>query len=184
MYLLPYLEYPTDDQPEFTNKQAIILAVSAYLCILLFTLLLAFALYNTWAYLIRQGKWRVFSLSMFYALTIICLTFRILVYVMSVYVAQWLNVALVLFPAVIKICIGIVQIAVIVEITMRVRESMHLISVMNKRQRLQAKNFMNEIMASQRRADRYVLLFQIFVFVLVITILTWTLTVFVMKDQE
>ena len=43
---------------------------------------------------------------------------------------------------------------------------------------------MNEVMASQKRADRYVLLFRIFVFVTVITILASTLTVFVMKDGE
>ena len=184
MYLLPYLEYPTDNQPEFTDEQAILMAVSAYFCILIFSLLLGFALYNTWQYLLKQGKWRVFSLSMFYGLAIICLSFRILVYVLSVYVAQWLNVSLVLFPAVLKICIGIVQVAVIVEITMRVRESLHLISVMNKRQRLQARNFMNEVMASQKRADCYVLLFRIFVFLLVISILTWTLTVFIRVDQE
>ena len=49
--------------------------------------------------------------------------------VMTNVIAQRNNVALVLFPAVIKICIGIVQVAVIIEITMRVKESVRMLVV-------------------------------------------------------
>lgn len=122
----------------------------------MFILLLSFSLYNTWKYLIKQGKWRVFSLTMFYILTILCIVTRIFVYILTVYIAEWFNCSLVLFPAVIKICIGIVQIAVMIEITMRVKESLYTLSAINKRNRLQAKNFMNDVLASQKRSDRYV----------------------------
>ena len=84
------------------------MAVTSYFCILMFILLLSFSLYNTWKYLIKQGKWRVFSLTMFYILTILCIVTRIFVYILTVYIAEWFNCSLVLFPAVIKICIGIV----------------------------------------------------------------------------
>ena len=85
---------------------------------------------------------------MFYGLTILCIFTRILVYILTAYIAEWFNVALVIFPAVIKICIGIVQISVMVEITMRVRESLNTLNALNRRNRLQAKNFMNEMIAS------------------------------------
>ena len=124
------------------------MAVSAYICTLMFILLLSFAVYNTWHYLIKQGKWRVFSLSMFYALTIICLATRIFVNVLAIYIGKWFNVSLVLFPAVIKICIGIVQIAVIIEITVRVKESIRMLTVLNKRQRTKARNLISEVIAS------------------------------------
>ena len=84
------------------------MAVSAYICTLMFILLLTFAVYNTWNYLIKQGKWRVFSLSMFYGLTILCLIIRIIVNIMAILVGEWFNVTMVLFPAIVKFCIGIV----------------------------------------------------------------------------
>ena len=43
------------------------------------------------------------------------------------------NVTLVLFPAVLKMLIGVVQIAVIIEITVRVKESLRMLSVINSR---------------------------------------------------
>ena len=185
MYLLPDLKYPVDDYPsQFTNAQVIGVAASAYFCSLMFALLLSFTLYNTWMYLIKQGKWRVFSLSMFYALTILCLVIRIIVNVMTEYIALMFSCALVIFPAVIKICIGVVQIAVMIEITMRVKESLNTLNAINKRNRLQAKNFMNNVMASQKRSDRCVLVLQICVFIFTISMLSWTLTMAVMKDIE
>ena len=148
----------------------------------MFILLLSFALYNTWKYLIKQGKWRVFSLTMFYILTILCIVTRIFVYILTVYIAEWFNCSLVLFPAVIKICIGIVQIAVMIEITMRVKESLNTLSAINKRNRLQAKRFMNDVLASQKRSDRYVRALQIFVFIFVISVSTVSLTGFIIMD--
>ena len=93
VYLLPYLKYPADPPSTFyDDRQAIAIAISAYICTLLFTLQLIFALYNTWFYLIKQGKWRIFSLSMFYALTILCVTLRLVITVLCVKAAVTLNV--------------------------------------------------------------------------------------------
>ena len=118
VHLLPDLEYPNGNQ--FSESATVWLAVSAYICGLLFTFLLAFALFNTWKYLYKQGKWRVFSLTMFYFLSTICLALRVVVNIACIWVAQYDIVTLILFPAVLKFEIGLVQIAIIVEISMRV----------------------------------------------------------------
>ena len=62
---------------------------------------------------------------MFYVLMIACVGTRIFVSVLCVYIAQYLNVTLTLYPAVLKMCIGFVQIAVMFEISVRVNESVH-----------------------------------------------------------
>ena len=111
----------------------IAVAVSVYVCTIMFILLLSFAIYNTWNYLIKQGKWHVISLSMFYALTIVCLSWRIFINIFTIPLSNWVIVSATLYPAVLKICIGIVQVAVIIEITVRVKESYDMLAVLNAR---------------------------------------------------
>jgi len=60
---------------------------------------------------------------MFYVLSTMCLALRIVVNIMSVQVAQYFIVTLVLFPVVLKFEIGLVQIVIIIEIAMRVKET-------------------------------------------------------------
>ena len=106
VYLLPYLQYP--DPEEYSKAEVFGIAFSAYICAGLFAALLVFAIFNTWQYLIKQGKWRVFSLTMFYVLTIVCLGLRCFINVFCVPVARYFNIPLVLIPPIIKICIGLV----------------------------------------------------------------------------
>ena len=49
VYLLPYLQYNEDNQ--FTSRQALTLALSAYFCGLLFALATGAAIYNVYKYL-------------------------------------------------------------------------------------------------------------------------------------
>ena len=84
------------------------MAVSAYICTSLFFVEFAWTLYNTWEYLIKQGKWRVFSLTMFYLFSIVCIFLRIVDTVFCVKIGELLNCFMILYPAVMKICIGIV----------------------------------------------------------------------------
>lgn len=54
VYLLPGLRYPPHENDQFTSKDQIIgLACTAYICASMFAILLVFALYNTWKYLIK-----------------------------------------------------------------------------------------------------------------------------------
>ena len=77
VYLLPGLNYP--DNGVFTPTETLFIAISAYLVATLHFVLLMFALYNVWHYMIKQEKWRIFSLSMFYVLLLSGLTLRIYV---------------------------------------------------------------------------------------------------------
>ena len=63
--LLPALSYP-DPTGNFNDAQVIGIALTSYLCALLFFLLFCFCIFNCWQYLYLQKKWKVFSLLMFY----------------------------------------------------------------------------------------------------------------------
>lgn len=152
--LLPDLEYPTGNQ--FDKSETLWLAFSSYFCALAFTVLLVLTFYNIIMYLIRDGKWRVYSLTMFYILAVLCLVFRIIVNILAVLIAQNFYITLTLFAAVIKFDIGIVQIEVIIEIIIRVRESMNAAAVLSKGSRKKPVNMINDIIASRKRADRWV----------------------------
>ena len=141
VYLLPDLEYPTGNQ--FDKRETIWLAVSAYTCAFLFTLLLAFALFNSWNYLYKQSKWRVFLLTMFYILSTLCLALRVVVNIFTVWAAQYFIVTLIVFPAVLKFEIGLVQIAIIFEISMRVKENVTSQSILSEKNRKSARTLIN-----------------------------------------
>lgn len=49
VYLLPDLNYPSGNQ--FSSSETLTIALSAYFCGLLFSIALAFAIYNTYKYL-------------------------------------------------------------------------------------------------------------------------------------
>lgn len=179
--LLPCLSYP--DARQFGNRKSEIiwLAFSAYFCSLMFLVLFAFAVHNTWQYLIKQHKWRLFSLRMFYVMTLVCSGMRIWVNVDMVCTAQHFDIALTLYPAILKMCIGIIQVFAMIEITIKVRESVRILAVLNQsQQRKQAKNLIKELIAGKKRVDRKVIVSQVFVFVLVLVILVWSLVRFVL----
>ena len=58
---------------------------------------------------------------MFYFLCILCLALRVVVNILIVWIGQYFVITLTLFPAVVKIDIGIIQITVIIEIIIRVQ---------------------------------------------------------------
>ena len=121
VYLLPGLHYPDGNQ--FDESQTIWLACTGYFTTIMFSFLLGFAVYNTWHYLIKQGKWRVLYLTMFYALAILLLCFRSIANIWFVPFSQNVNVVFIMMPLVLVILIGIVLIAIMIEINVRVRQS-------------------------------------------------------------
>ena len=97
------------------------IALCAYFSAVLFITLFVFLVYNIVEFLIKQKKWRVWSLLLFYGLAFICVVLRIWISIMVVCVTKRWNLLSALSTAVIKICIGIEQIMVIIEIIMKVR---------------------------------------------------------------
>ena len=151
-------------------------------CALAFLTLLVFALFNTKRYLYGQGKWRVFSLSMFYILSIISLTIRIITNIFSIWAAQYMFVSFSVIPAVIKVDIGLIQVAIIVEIAMRVRENMKTFSVLTLRQRQRSRNLISDIIASRKKNDIMVRILQVFTAVTIVAVIVWTVVICLMFD--
>ena len=77
-------------------------------------------MYNIYAFLIVQKKWKVFPLTLFYTLALSCLVFRCVDTMLTVQIAANFNIFGTLMPAMLKICIGLVQAEVITELIMRV----------------------------------------------------------------
>ena len=181
VYLLPSLNYP--DNYQYTPTETLWIITSAYIVAALHFALLMFALYNIWNYLYRQQKWRVFSLSMFYVLILGGLTIRIYVTIL-INVAQSKPVILYyLLPMAVKMSLGLVQILIIIEITLRVRESINTFALINRRNKLNAQSMINEVLTDQKKADRKVLILQICVLIFCISFITWIVTISVKHDN-
>ena len=78
-----------------------------------------------------------------------------------------------LVPIAIKICVGLVQLSIIIEITLRVRESINTYRVVNSKKKLNAQKMINEVLANQKKSDRKVLILQICIIIFCIAFLTW-----------
>ena len=122
-YILPCLDVDSEIDQFETRSQRILVALVAYFCATLFFILLVLTSYNMWKFGYKESKWRVWSLSLFYSLATICLILRIWVNITVVCVSDQFNLWLVLMPAVFKICIGLEQIMVVVEITLKLHEN-------------------------------------------------------------
>ena len=81
MRILPDLELVNDS---FTKSQTGWIVFTVYFNFVMVLLLLAFCLYNVEMYLRRQGKWRVFPLAMFYALSLFMILCRTEITIMTV----------------------------------------------------------------------------------------------------
>lgn len=104
---------------------------------------------------------------------------------MGVCVANQFNIWLILEPAVIKICIGIEQIMVVAEITLKVRENQKYI---NKAQTTPHKtkngrDKMNELVASQKKVVKCVRIIQICGTIFIAVVLIGSLAIFIFKDE-
>ena len=171
------LQYPVGPKDQFTNGQTLAIAATAYICTIMFTILLLCALHNTWNYLIKQGKWKVFSLSMFYFLTLLCASLRIIVCIFCVVASQTLNLPLTIMPCVVKVCIGLVQISVMVEISIRIKENVSMFTMVNSQVNLRStENMMDDIIASKNVTKVKILVFQVLVFLITLVSLVYSAT--------
>ena len=80
---------------------------------------------------------------MFYILSTLCLALRVVVNIFTVWAAQYFIVTLIVFPAVLKFEIGLVQIAIIFEISMRVKENVTSQSILSEKNRKSARTLIN-----------------------------------------
>ena len=87
---------------------------------------------------------------MFYFLTLLCATLRIITFVFIIPASQELNLTLAILPSVVKICIGIIEVEVMIEIAIRVKENTKTYVLENSTRRGQTdQNTMNDIIAAK-----------------------------------
>ena len=88
---------------------------------------------------------------------------------------------LILLPASLKICIGIVQVFVMIEIAVRVIQTTRMLGTLSRKQLLRTKNLIEDVIASQKRTERSAKLIQLFVFLSVLAVIIWSLVGFIQQ---
>lgn len=106
----------------FSEGETATLAFTIYFNFAAFLLLLAFCLFNMEMYLRRQGKWRVFPLGCFYTLSLFMIVIRCTLALFTIQAAENFDIFGVAMPALLKVLIGLVQIEVMIELILRVKE--------------------------------------------------------------
>ena len=125
MKLLPGIEYNNLDY-DLTKSQAITIAVISYFSIAAYSFLLTFECHNVYFFLYRQRKYKVYPVALFYAFAIPCSITRIWVNCDIVRMVAFLNPLLEFVLADLKICIGLTQILVMIELNIRLRQTLEL----------------------------------------------------------
>ena len=97
-----------------------------------------------------QGKYKVFPLLMFYIFAVLCLAFRVLGNVFATTIALEINLYGLLMPAIFKICIGLVQVMVMIELIIRVNQGMAMLHSANEGSFLENnENMMADLMSTK-----------------------------------
>ena len=132
-----------------------------------------------------EKKWQVFPLTMFYVFAVACLAFRVYDCIFLAKLALDMNIVGLLVPPMLKISIGLVQIVVMVELTIRVKQGIEMLVQANESSIIvQSELMMSEIMSKQVKFERFILVIRLVVVVLCASSLTWSLVIFSQKMKE
>lgn len=121
-------------EEEYTLSQAQLRASTAliYLCTLCFIFLLAMALTNTWKFLIKQQKYKNWTLLTFYILVIMLASFRIYDSFFYFCVGDNMIFIVIILNPTLKLNIGAVQCWVLIELALKVTLNIRLTESNNK----------------------------------------------------
>ena len=111
---------------KFNSGEVIGATLIAYLVTAIFIFLLYITVWNTYNFLIKQRKYKVYPLLLFYILSYADILLRIYHSFWMVDVIEYQQIFAVIGVMWIKVCIGIAQILVIVELTIRIEQSMRV----------------------------------------------------------
>ena len=125
MTYLPGLD-TNDDCIAMTQGQAVITACICYTTAALFVSIFLLALWNTYFFLYKQRKYKVYPILLFYVLSYTCIMLRIYHSIWMVTVLEYDQIIAVIGVTWVKFCIGIIQILVMTELTIRIEQSMHI----------------------------------------------------------
>src|SRR6056300_1464337 len=131
----------TEGSGEVTDKQYSILSAVLAVDILAYTVTICFGLYNIWAFLIKQSKYKVYFLFMFYlfamAVLISRLVFSINFFIFDInkgYHSSDITPFLLgdqadFFATYCKACLGFFQLASILELVFRLRQNINKMKI-------------------------------------------------------
>ena len=126
MKLLPGIDFSNLDY-QLTPSEGIIIVSIAYFSITVYTIMLILECHNVYYYLIKQHKYRVIPMTLFYLFAIPCCMVRIWMNIYIVPGDALFNPFFAFCPACLKICIGMAQILVMIELHMRVKQTIELL---------------------------------------------------------
>ena len=78
MNYLPYIDTSSDQNDGMNRTQDITVIILAYISIFLYLCMFSLELYNVYKFLYKQGKYKVYPVSLFYALAIPITILRII----------------------------------------------------------------------------------------------------------
>ena len=123
MRLLPGLDLQISTG-KMTQKQAHTIAVLCYIAVVVYLAMLALEAFNTYKYLYLKKRYKAFPVLLFYILSIPSTMFRIYENIFIVEIVMYQYPWLVMMPALFKVCISFSQILVMLELTVRINQSM------------------------------------------------------------
>ena len=88
MKLLPSVDITNPGSSGMNQTESIIVVTLSYLSVLAFTPLLLLGTYNIYTFLVKQRKYQVYPLVLFYLLAMPCLIMRILVPIFIIPIIQ------------------------------------------------------------------------------------------------
>ena len=100
-----------------------------YFSIIIYFILLCMSIYNSWAFLIKQGKYKTLPLLLFYILAILLSVDRIAYSILFFGIYLDHGIVLLSMKAFFYFNVGLVQCWSILELALRVRESIKLTSI-------------------------------------------------------
>ena len=135
MKLLPGLDLQIDTG-KMTEKQAHTIVVLVYISVLLYSAMLVLEVFNTYKYLYVKKRYKAFPVLLFYVLSIPSTIFRIYENIFIIEIVMYQYAWLVMMPALFKICISFSQILVMLELTVRINQSMQTSMIVYKKKQI------------------------------------------------
>ena len=106
MKLLPSVD-TSNNSNNMTYEQNVTIIVIVYVSVICYALLLSLEIHNLYYYIYLQKKYKVFPLSLFYALCIPCTVLRIYENIWIVQVNKYILIWVLWSPAIVKLCISL-----------------------------------------------------------------------------
>ena len=119
MKLLPCIDIPGDTD-NMSAKQSITIVILVYISVFFYVALLALELHNLYYYIYLQKKYKIFPISLFYALSIPTTLLRIYENIWIVELNKNMDIVVLCTPAMLKLCVSFSLILVMIELAIRI----------------------------------------------------------------